>query len=381
MSALSEKLKTLAIVILAYSDYESLELTLAVHAKFLPYLNEGKRIKIYILQNGRGTYDCERTYKVAKRYEDLFPKDIEVVDWIAGGIPYFSIKKLFQSPNFSDITHVIKLDDDVFPLTVDWVESLWKCYQVSEEKYGEKLAYVTSLVNNNPWGFEKTLNLMGLRAEYFQKIARDHFVGDSEENPFSPYRFCPKDMISTGGHGTVWKLPYISRWLHKNTTLQPGVFIQKTRNAGYEEVFSKERYSINCMLFAKDYWEKISNGGHDDELMSQIYCINNNLKIVANLEVPMCHLFFFTQRSENYDLIDVFKDYYSHWLNLPFPISIKQNRQQEIEDRLRFLEKALGSNSIFHYSPPQKRIDYIKGKLRRYPSLYRVARAIYKKLS
>ena len=137
MSALSEKPKTLAIVILAYSDYESLELTLAVHAKFLPYLNEGKRIKIYILQNGRGTYDCERTYKVAKRYEDLFPKDIEVVDWIAGGIPYFSIKKLFQSPNFSDITHVIKLDDDVFPLTVDWVESLWKCYQVSEEKYGE----------------------------------------------------------------------------------------------------------------------------------------------------------------------------------------------------------------------------------------------------
>ena len=39
MSALAEKPKKLAIVILAYSDYESLELTLAVHAKFLPYLN------------------------------------------------------------------------------------------------------------------------------------------------------------------------------------------------------------------------------------------------------------------------------------------------------------------------------------------------------
>ena len=56
-----EQIKSkLAIVILAYSDYESLELALATHAKFSTQAG----IKIYILQNGRGTYDCERTYSV-----------------------------------------------------------------------------------------------------------------------------------------------------------------------------------------------------------------------------------------------------------------------------------------------------------------------------
>ena len=49
----------------------------------------------------------------------------------------------------------------------------------------------------------------------------------------------------------------------------------------------------------------------------------------------MCHLFFFTQRTENYDLMDEFKQFYTNWLQLPFPISIKQNRQQELEDRMR----------------------------------------------
>ena len=68
--------KKLAIVILAYADYESLELALATHSKFS--VNHG--VPIFILQNGRGTYDCERTYAVAKRYQQLFPKIIKVID-------------------------------------------------------------------------------------------------------------------------------------------------------------------------------------------------------------------------------------------------------------------------------------------------------------
>ena len=56
-----------AIIILAYADFESLEIALACHARFLD-----KESKIFILQNGRDTYDCERTYQVGKRYEELF---------------------------------------------------------------------------------------------------------------------------------------------------------------------------------------------------------------------------------------------------------------------------------------------------------------------
>ena len=58
-----------AIVILAYTDFESLEISLCLHAKY--YNNNAD---IFILQNGRGTYDTERTYRIAKRYENLYSK-------------------------------------------------------------------------------------------------------------------------------------------------------------------------------------------------------------------------------------------------------------------------------------------------------------------
>lgn len=42
-----------AIVILSYADFESLEISLAMHAKY-----NSHNADIFILQNGRGTYDC-----------------------------------------------------------------------------------------------------------------------------------------------------------------------------------------------------------------------------------------------------------------------------------------------------------------------------------
>ena len=81
-----------AIVILAYADFESLEISLACHSRFLD-----SNSKIFILQNGRGTYDCERTYNVAKRYEILYPNNIEVVDDIPPQRPYYAIKQLLDS--------------------------------------------------------------------------------------------------------------------------------------------------------------------------------------------------------------------------------------------------------------------------------------------
>lgn len=344
-----ENHSSLAAVVLAFSDYESLELTLAVHSKFFPNIVEEKRVKLYILQNGRGSYDCERTFQVAKRYERLFPEDIEVIDWVRPQRPYFSLLELFKSTRFDKYSKILKLDDDVFPLTSGWMQSLWSCYVASKNELGDKLAYVTSLINNNPWGFKKTLEIMGLEKEYFEKVARPHFVGDSADNPYSPFRLLSKEEISTGGHGTIWGYPYIARWLHEHTTLQPDSFIEKTRNKGCESILGKERYSINCMLFEKNDWEKINDGGDDDELMWQKFCIRNQKRIVADLEVPMCHLFFFTQRFENKDLIDRFRSVYKDWLNLPFPIALNEDRLVENEARLKFLE-----NKINCYQLPIK---------------------------
>lgn len=42
-----------AIVILSYADFESLEISLSLHAKY-----NSHNADIFILQNGRRTYDC-----------------------------------------------------------------------------------------------------------------------------------------------------------------------------------------------------------------------------------------------------------------------------------------------------------------------------------
>ena len=114
----------LAIVILAYADYESLELALASHAKY----SAESGVDIYILQNGRGTYDCERTYEVAKRYHYLYPETIFVVDDIRPDIPFKSLKTLFGSKRFKQYDYIIKLDDDVMVLTEDWINKLCACF-------------------------------------------------------------------------------------------------------------------------------------------------------------------------------------------------------------------------------------------------------------
>ena len=80
----------IAIILLSYADYEALEISLAAYTKHMK-----PNYKLFILQNGRGTYDCERTYRVALRYKVLCPDNIEVVDWIKPQEAYFAIKELY----------------------------------------------------------------------------------------------------------------------------------------------------------------------------------------------------------------------------------------------------------------------------------------------
>ncbi|MCQ2373175.1 MAG: hypothetical protein MJ050_03765 [Phascolarctobacterium sp.] len=335
--SIKELKEKLAIVILAYADYESLELALASHAKF----SADSGVHIFVLQNGRGSYDCERTYAVGKRYHQLYPKTIDVIDDIQPGIPYYSLKTLFKSERFKKYEYIIKLDDDVLVLTEDWVDKLCKCYIESSEKYGDDLSYVTSLVNNNPYGFKKIIELSNdLKQEYFDTIAREHLVGCTPNDPYAPYRIIPKEEICSGSNGTIWGYPYICRWLHRKTTLVPQEYINFSRQLPYDEVNSKDRYSINCMLFKKELWEIIYDGGSDDEHMCHAYCLKYNKKIIADLSIPMVHLFFFSQRNECKDMIDEMRVVYTDFLKLNFPITICNNRLIEIENRLRAIENA-----------------------------------------
>lgn len=331
----------LAVVILAYADYESLELALATHAKF----STRSGVKIYILQNGRGSYDCERTYNVGKRYQRLFPDIIKVVDNIVPGPPYNSLRTLFASEDFNQYEYIIKLDDDVLVLTPNWVEKLCECYIQGEEQFGEQFGYATTLVNNNPYGFRTIIEKSPeLADEYFTKIARRHLVGNGcGDDPFGPNRILPKEKIFAGANGTIWGYPYIARWLHEKTTLQPVEYVRFAEKLGVEEVNSKERYSINCMLFRRQLWldeiSQVEPWSTDDEHLLHAWCIKNNKKILADLAIPMVHLFFFSQREECRDMIDDLRVCYTSFLQLEFPITICNNRMIEIENRLRFLEQ------------------------------------------
>ena len=237
-----------------------------------------------------------------------------------------------------EFDYICKLDDDVFPLTENWFEKLCKTYKEQKSIYGDELGYVTSLVNNNPWGSGKVLDILNLRDEYVQKYSREHYVGFNKKNKYLPLKFIPKGEFNTGGAGTIWKLAYVARWIHQETTLQPEKYINATVGRGVVEVNNEDRYSINCMLFKKDFWNKIDIGSSDDEHQTHVYCKKNNKKIIADLEVPMVHLFFYPQRNENKDMITPIREYYQNWLGLNFPISICPDKQIEIENRLRFLE-------------------------------------------
>lgn len=363
MKSLEQIKKELAVVILAYADYESLELSLASHAKY----SVNKGVRIFILQNGRWTYDTERTYSVAKRYHKLFPESIEVVDWIPEGLPYQSIKSLLASPQFSEFNYIIKLDDDVIVLTEDWLDKLTACFLRSKEKYGDQLGYVSCLVNNNPFGFKTLIERCpDLADEYYKKLARPHIVGNIPEDSFNPYRLCPADEICSAGNGTIWQLPYVARWLHEKTTMDPERY--KAMTAGWETVELNvwDRYSINCLFFEKPLWVAIDNYANDDELMLQQYCLFKDKKCLADLSVPMVHLAFASQRQEIRDMIPAIRNVYTEYLRLPFPIAMCEDRSIEIENRLRFLEKKLEPKetgfSAF-LSKSREKLARIKGKV------------------
>jgi len=331
-----------ALVILAYADYESLEITLAAYGRLLA---EGQ--KVFVLQNGRGTYDCERTYRVAKRYAALYPNHIEVVDDIPPQRPYKAISILLKSKRLEPYDYICKVDDDAFPIRSDWFERMCRTYDEQFARLGERLAYVSGLVNNNPFGFKQLIERVpALADEYFSTYARDHIAGWGYEGgtpakSYPAWRVVPKDEIDDDVCGTIWRYPYIARWIHERTTMQPEQYLDLVADWGVASVGAK-RYSINCMLFRKSYWDAIadpqSEFPEDDEFLSEQYCKRTGKEVVVDLGNPFVHLFFYTQREENKDMIPAVRERYQAYLGLPYPISLQPSRELELEGRVRFLE-------------------------------------------
>jgi hypothetical protein len=245
----------------------------------------------------------------------------------------------------SEYAYICKVDDDTFPITADWLDRLCEAYEEYYAKLGNNLAYVTALVNNNPFGFKKLIeHVPALSEEYYARIAREHRVGmeGGRSTWYSPARIISASEIDDGISGTVWRYSYIARWIHQKTSLLPDSYIELAKDLP-DAMVGNKRYSINCMLFKKDFWSKVYDPDcefpTDDEFMCELYCTQNGLLVPARLSIPLVHLFFAVQREENKDMIDEFRAVYQDWLDIPYPIPLQSNREIENENRLRFMEQ------------------------------------------
>jgi hypothetical protein len=316
-------------------EYEVTELALACHLAY------GRAdVPFFILQNCRGNYDAERTLEVARRYGRLFPQTIRVIERLPPGAAYHSINALLCSEEMRGFDLICKVDDDAFPIASGWLDALIDCWTRSNEEWGERLAYVTPLINNNCWGFPEVLRLMGLTDEYFSNQARHHLIG-------KPPRIAGPEVIDTGANGTIWGSPHVARWLHERTTLRPDAFISATRQQGPAYVPAEQRYSIGCILFRREVWSRIDDGGRDDEHMWHMYCASRNMRIICQRSVPFVHMAYFCQREDNRDLVEAARAVYERRLGLPFPVASRLSPLLEIEARLRWMEgQGLGGRSF-----------------------------------
>ncbi len=324
-------MKRVAIVLLACSDYESLEVSLACHAAYLP-----AQADLFVLQNCRGTYDAERSLAVGQRYARLFPGRIHVVTGNKPAKPYRAIAALLATRHLAAFDLVCKVDDDSFPIAPGWLDALVRGHAAAEAAGGPALAYVTPLINNNCWGFAETLQVMGLGSAFAAEMARDHWVGTRAQR-----RIAPAGEIDRGGHGTIWQAPHLARWLHARTTLVPDRFIAATQGLSDVPVPGSERYSINCMLFRPALWRRIDDGSGEDEHMLHQHCLRTGERILCVRSVPFVHIAYFPQREENRDLVADIRRVYEARLGHPFPVAMRASRELEIEARLRWMEEAI----------------------------------------
>lgn len=314
-------------LILAFSDYEALEIALACHVAY-----GDPAVPIFIVHNGRKGYDTERTLKVAKRYAWLHPGRITVIAYRKPRHPYIAIRQALAE-QLAGFALICKVDDDAFPIAPGWLDRLLAAREAAAAE-GRPAALVTPLINNNTSGFARVVDAMGLRDEFDRDVSMAHRVGAKGA------QLVPKGEIVAGTNGTVWALPHAARWVHEKTTLEPDAYIAATAALPNADLPSAERYSIGCILFERGFWTEMAADfpePFDDEGMTHHHVARHGLRLLCVQSVPFVHIAYWTQREENRDLVPRIREVYAERLALPYPISLYGgDRLLEIEARLRW---------------------------------------------
>jgi hypothetical protein len=316
-----------AVLMLCCRDYEAVELALACHVTY-----GDPSVPLFALQNCRGDYDAERTRAAIRRYASLYPQTVRVIDDLPPDVPYNGVRGALASDALKDFQFICKVDDDAFPIAKGWLSGLCSAWAQGYREHGDDLAYVTPLLNNNNWGFPETLRALGLEDEFFARFASRH--------PTIAH------AVATGSYGPIiWNAPHIARWLHERSTFVPDRFIEATRGLAANLVDNMQRYSIGCILFRRDLWDAMDDGGTDDELMLFVHCRAQKRPIVCARSVPFVHLSYYPQKDELRDVVRQARDIYAKRLSLTHPIGLRATPTDEIEARLRFVEQKVAAIS------------------------------------
>jgi hypothetical protein len=280
--------KNRVLLLLAAYDFESLHLTL----ESLNHTLDDDE-KVVIVLNGKRGIRSSIVEEVAREWCQGSENRYVVKPLNYGKDAYTSISEVIEKfPILQNAEFICKIDDDLIPLRKGWVDNLHQTYLKIEKQYKE-IGFVTSLINNNAWGFKRLVDIYEKKDEYeaimnFESHSFDGIVKANE--------------IAEGRLGSVWQYPYLAKWVHSWTICSIKEFITKTENLGIEEIGLNSYYSIGCIFFRKSLWLSLPLLGSEsrfDELLIHEYCHKFGLRKFALMNEPMGHLFYYTQRIPN----------------------------------------------------------------------------------
>lgn len=229
-----------------------------------------------------------------------------------GNDPYNSIKEVIC--NFEPLKNkdfICKIDDDLIPIKKGWLDDLYSEYIKSEEN--SKVGFVTSLINNNAWGFSELIEIFDKKEEYRKIMNYPSASGTGIVN---------SGEVANGVNGTIWQYPYLAKWCHEWTLLDIENYLDKTKQLKTKEISLDTHYSIGCIFFRKELWsdvEKINQIVNFDELAIHMYCKQNSLRKIAVMNQPMGHLYYFIQRKANASMFPLFAQSLSeYWQDKTF---------------------------------------------------------------
>ena len=279
------------VVILTCNDYESLTINLNA-------LNHTVKSEtpVVIILNGSSGFAANQVELVARNWASQGSNRYVVKPLRAGGPPLYSILEVIKEfEPVRNAKEICKLDEDTIPIRVGWLENLSREFAA---RSGESMGFVTGLINNNCWGFDKMLDIFGER-ENFKSIQNCKYsVGQRGE------RVVQGGEVDSNQFGTIWRSPYIARWLHSWSSLNSKNFLLKTEALGVTRIDANVAFSIGCIYSSRELWTSIDpQESSSDEYLINKYCFDHALDKWAVMSEPIIHLHYYTHRASNRDIV------------------------------------------------------------------------------